>query len=199
MRGDFAFCPKTGARLSEERYYRADGPPLRVPVADEYVPAEAIDGELTAGAVCSSHRALLTHFRRTHGFYRSPDDDLYRTVALRLRELKRAASGLHASDMVVWLALYDHLNESGVDADWMLGHVEFRCPHCHGRLKYRQSEPETIHAECATDCTDDHAERLAEIERLATELARNVFGAGSAAAKPRDRTTASESVVGSLG
>lgn len=199
MRGDFAFCPKTGARLSEKRYYRKSGPPLRVPVADEYVPAEAIDGELTAGAVCSSHRALLTHFRRTHGFYRSPDDDLYRTVALRLRELKRAASGPQSSDMVVWLALHDRLSASGVDVDWMLGHVEFRCPHCHGRLKYRQPDPETIHAECATDCTDDTTERLAEIEGLATDLARNAFGAGSSATKPGGRTTASEAVAESFG
>ena len=199
MIGDLAFCPKTGARLSEERYYRADGPPLRVPVDDEYVSAEEIDGELTAGAVCSSRRALLTHFRRTHQYYRRPDDELYRTVALRLRELKRTASGPHSPDMVVWLALHDHLDTTGIDADWMLGHVELRCPRCHGRLKYEQHDPETIHAECATNCTDDNADRLAEIERLASELARDALDRTDVEEGPGSRTTARDALTEPLG
>ncbi|EMA41201.1 hypothetical protein [Halococcus hamelinensis] len=199
MIGDLAFCPKTGARLSEKRYYRAEGPPLRIPVDDEYVPADAIDGELTAGAVCSSRRALLTHFRRTHQYDHRPNDELYRTVALRLRDLKRAANGPQSSDMVVWLALHDHLDAAGIDVDWMLGHVELRCPRCHGRLKYHQIDTGTVHAECATNCTDDNADRLAEVERLASELVRDALDRTEVEEGPDTRTTARDALTEPLG
>lgn len=142
----------------------------------ETIAPGVVPGPGRTGTVCSSRRALLAYFRRTHQCHREPDDALYRTVALRLRELKRAASGPGSSDMVVWFALYDRLRDEGVDADWLLGHVELRCPRCHGRLKYHQVDAETIHAECATNCTDDHAERLGEIERLAADLVHEAFG-----------------------
>jgi hypothetical protein len=175
MIGETAFCPKTGAKLSEECYYDEHGRALRVPVEDAHVSADALDGELTVGAVRSSQRALLTHFRRTHQFYRPENADLYRQVALWLRRLKRTASGPQSPDMVVWLALCARIRAAGYDAEWMLGHVELRCPRCHGRLTFEQRDTGTLFAECGTNCTDDDADRLIEIEDLARDLAVRTF------------------------
>ena len=175
MIGTTAFCPKTGAQLSEERYYDEHGRMLRAPVEDAFVAGEDLDGELTTGAVCSSKRALLVHFRRAHQFYRPENAALYRNVALWLRRLKRAASGPQTPDMIVWLALSARVRQEGYDAEWMLGHVSLRCPRCHGRLKYEQPGPEKIYARCGTNCTDDHADRLCEFEELATDLYTQAF------------------------
>ena len=175
MIGTTAFCPKTGAQLSEERYYDEHGRAHRAPVEDAFVAGEHLDGELTTGAVCSSKRALLVHFRRTHQFYQPENAALYRNVALWLRRLKRTASGPQTSDMVVWLALSARVRQEGYDAEWMLGHVSLRCPRCHGRLKYEQLGPDRIYARCGTNCTDDHADRLCEIEELATDLYARAF------------------------
>lgn len=57
----------------------------------------------------------------------------------------------------------------------MLGHVSLRCPRCHGRLKYEQLGSETIYARCGTNCTDDHADRLCELEELTTSLYTQTF------------------------
>jgi hypothetical protein len=175
MIGTTAFCPKTGAQLSEQRYYDEHGRALCVPVSDELVDETELDGELTTGAIRSSQRALLVHFRRTHQFYRPENADLYRNVALWLRRLKQAASGLQTTDMIVWLALSARLREEKYDAAWMVGHVPLRCPRCHGHLTYDQLSSDSLYAECATNCTDDHADRLSEIEDLAAGLYAQAF------------------------
>ncbi|WP_049903645.1 hypothetical protein [Halococcus agarilyticus] len=185
MIGATAFCPKTGAQLSERRHYDERGRSLRAPVADGIVDGDELDGELTAGAVRSSRRALLAHFRRSHQRHGSADADLYRTVALWLRRLKRAASGPHEPDTIVWLALSARVREAEHDADWMLAHVAIRCPRCHGRLSYERLGSETIHAACGTDCTDDSADRLAEIETLARDLYARAFPSSEEARFPR--------------
>lgn len=175
MIGKSAFCPKTGAQLSEEYHYDEAGRRLRVPVEDVHVSKADLDGELTTGAVRSSRQALLVHFRRTHQFYRSANDALYRKVALWLRQLKRTASGSRSPDMIVWLALHMRVRAGGYETEWMLGHVELRCPRCHGRLKYEEIDTGTLYAECGTNCTDDNADRLTEIEDLAAALYSGAF------------------------
>lgn len=175
MIGTTAFCPKTGAQLSEQRYYDDYGRALRVPVSDKFVDETELDGELIAGAIQSSQRALLVHFRRTHQFYRPENADLYRNVALWLRRLKQAASGPQTPDMIIWLALSARMREEKYDTAWMVGHVPLRCPRCHGHLAYDQVGSDSLYAECATNCTDDHADRLSEIEDLATGLCTQAF------------------------
>jgi hypothetical protein len=175
MIGKSAFCPKTGAQLSEECHYDEEGRVLRAPVEDAYVSEAEMDGELTAGAVRSSRQALLTHFRRTHQFYRPANDALYRKIALWLRQLKQAANGPQSPDMIVWLSLSARVRREEHDAAWMLGHVELRCPRCHGRLKYEEIRTGVLYAECGTNCTDDNADRLTEIEDLATDLYAETF------------------------
>jgi hypothetical protein len=175
MIGTTAFCPKTGAQLSEERYYDAQGRALRVPVEDAFVADSDLIGELTTGAVQSSQRALLVHFRRVHQFYRPENAELYRNIALWLRQLKQAATGAQTPDMIVWLALSARIRQEGYDAEWMLGHIALRCPRCHGRLKYDQLGPNKIYAQCGTNCTDDNADRLSEIKDFAADLHAQVF------------------------
>lgn len=175
MIGTTAFCPKTGAQLSERRYYDEDGRALRAPVPDGFVDGAKLDGELTTGAIRSSQRALLVHFRRTHQFYRPENAELYQNVALWLRRLKEAASGPQTPDMIVWFALSARVRQEQYDAEWMVGHVPLRCPRCHGQLKYEQLVSETLYAECATNCTDDHADRLNEIEIFAADLYTQAF------------------------
>ena len=175
MIGATSFCPKTGAQLSERRHYDEHGRVLRAPVADGIVAETELDGELTTGAVRSSRRALLAHFRRSHQYHEAENAALYRKVALWLRRLKQSASGPQAPDAVVWLALSARVRHADHDADWMLAHIDVRCPRCHGRLNYEQIGAGTIYAACGTDCTDDSADRLTEIETLACDLYARSF------------------------
>lgn len=191
MIGDTAFCPRTGAQLADERHYDEHGRALRVPTEDEFVAGEDLDGALTTGAVRSSRQALLTQFRRTHQRHRCADPDRYRQVALWLRRLKGHASGSEESDTIVWLALGARLCEAG-DAGWMLEHVELRCPRCHGRLDYEQPRPDALVGVCATDCTGDRRNRLAEIERLATDLCERTFDVADPRLPERWYATVSE-------
>jgi hypothetical protein len=186
MIGTIAFCPKTGAQLSEERYYDEHGRALRVPIEDAFVAGDNLDGELTTGAVRSSQRALLVHFRRTHQFHRPENADLYRNVALWLRQLKQTASDPQTPDMVVWLALSARVRREGYDAEWMLSHVALRCPRCHGRLTYEQLGPDALSASCGTNCTDDNANRLTEIENLAADLYAQTFERGQIEERAED-------------
>lgn len=196
MMGETAFCPKTGAPLSDDRYYQENGHALRIAVKDDYVHADELDGELTTGTIRSSTKTLLTHFQRTHQYYHEPNYCLYRKAALRLRELKRAAAGRQETDMVVWLALYARLRETVLETemDWMLGHVELRCPQCHGRLRYEQLASGRLLAACGTNCGDETGNRLAAIERLAIELYESAFegktgATGSSGKSPREYLT----------
>ena len=175
MIGAHAVCPKTGAQLSNEQHYDDAGQPRRIPVADAHVSPADLEAELTTGAVRSSREALLTHFQRTHQYDHSANDELYQKVALWLRRLTQTASGSHDMDMIIWVALAARVRAADYDASWMLNHVEFRCPQCYGRLKYEQIDAETVHAECATNCTDTRTGRLTEIRDRAQELFQQAY------------------------
>lgn len=175
MKGPHAFCPKTGASLSSDRHYDADGRYRRHPV-DDGDAAPSPDGELTNGERRSSTVALFGRFRRCHRRHRDPDDDLYRTAALALRRLKRATTADDAWDLYVWSALGEYLARDGHDVEWMAAHVEPRCPGCHGRLRYDRCG-DALHARCATDCGGCGPDALATIRDRVAALYGRAFDA----------------------
>ena len=177
MIGEYAFCPKTGAPLSREKHYDETGQPQRAPIPDEHVEQTVVEAELTNGAVRSSVQALNNHFRRCHQRHHERDSDLYRNVALALKRLKRAATGIEGRDVYVWYALYEHLSRRGYAIEWMHAHVEPRCPVCHGPLTYGRRGVDGIVARCATNCTDDGADRMIDIRNTVTTLYRRTFSA----------------------
>lgn len=172
MIGDDAFCPKTGASLSDERYYDGEGRPKRVVTADERSLAAHAAGEFTTGAVRSSKAALFNRFRDCHERHRPADDRLYRKAALALARLKRAGEGVESWDVHVWYALHHRLATTGYDVEWMHAHVEPRCPRCHGRLRYEEYDTGHVTARCITGCDAD-ADQIPTIrETLATLYSR---------------------------
>lgn len=173
MLGEFAFCPKTGAPLSREKHYDETGRPRRAPVPDEHA-GQIVEAELTNGAVRSSLRALTTHFRRCHQHRHDADRALYREAALALTRLKQTATGSEERDVCVWYALCEHLAREGHDADWMHAHVEPRCPACHGPLTYERLGA-NVSAHCATNCTGDDPDRLAELRETVATLYERTF------------------------
>lgn len=173
MIGTDAFCPESGAPLSEEHHHDETGRPLRAALADEYVPEDALDGRLTAGAVRSSRTALYRHFRRCHDRHRDPDDELFRAAALALRRLKRAASDRDAWDVHVWFALRRRLEADGYEVAWMGAHAEPRCPDCHGRLRYRRVG-DRVTARCGTRCAGGR-DRLPEIRERVADIYAAAF------------------------
>lgn len=174
MKGDDAFCPKTGAPLSEEKHYDEDGKARRAPV-DDGLPSDVTpEGELTNGAHCSSTEALCIHFRRTHQQHEAADDSLYRKAALGLRRLKRAASHGLEWDLYVWYALRAWLEESGYDVDWMQFHGEPRCPDCYGPLRYEPVGEDVI-GRCATGCNEHNGDRLEQLADSVAELYEEAF------------------------
>ncbi|MFC7136152.1 hypothetical protein [Halobaculum litoreum] len=92
MKGSNAFCPTTGASLSEELHYDDRGRAERAPV-DDCPPGVAPTGELTNGERCSSATALTVHFRRSRRASGPADDAIDRAAALAIRRLKRAGGG----------------------------------------------------------------------------------------------------------
>ena len=168
MIGPDAFCPESGAPLSEANHYDETGRAWRAVSPDDHSPPDAPDGLLTAGAVRSSRTALWTHFRRCAGRHDAPDDCL-RTAALALRRLKRAASGRTAWDVHVWYALQHRLSVAGYDAAWMGSHAELRCPDCHGRLRYATVGGRLV-ARCGTRCGDDPSDRLPALRETVATL-----------------------------
>ncbi|WP_049903413.1 hypothetical protein [Halococcus agarilyticus] len=151
MIGEDAFCPKTGAPLTEEQQYDDAGRPRRVVTADEESLAADAAGELTTGAVRSSKAALFNRFRRCHERHHETDDALYRKAALALARLKRTAEDTESWDVHVWYALRKRLAAAGHDVEWMHAHVEPRCPHCHSRLRY-EAYADTVTARCVAGC-----------------------------------------------
>lgn len=164
------FCPKTGAPLSEELEYDEQGHPQRATIPDEFTAGSQLPGELTNGAVTSSKAALFNHFRRSHQRHSEANDDLYRKAALGLHRLKRTAEGTEDWDIHVWYALRRRLAESGFEAEWMHTHAEFRCPHCHGDLKYGRDDNGNVYALCGTNCTEDKANQLRTIREIIASL-----------------------------
>jgi hypothetical protein len=191
MLGKDAFCPKSGAPLSEERHYDESGRPRRavepgaidgdrseragVDDADDAVPV----GELTNGARRSSTRALIRHFRRCHQRHREAAPTLYRTVSTAVTRLKRAASGRQAWDVHVWYALQERLRRQGHDVEWMGGHASVSCPRCHGRLRFERPGTE-VRAYCGSNCGGTGVDRLPEIRSVVANLLAAAFGADEA-------------------
>ncbi|WP_267643834.1 hypothetical protein [Haloarchaeobius amylolyticus] len=176
MKGNHAFCPKTGASLSNTTHYDERGRGFHTPVPDRFA-EEPDTGDLTLGARCSSTTALLTHFRRCHDREKdaTPGGDLQSRAALALRRLKRASDGVNAWDMVVWLTLVERLDRCGHEVGWMRGHVELRCPDCYGHLQYRTLAGGTPIARCGTHCTEAPRDRLHQIRTLVADLYRRTF------------------------
>ncbi|WP_224270862.1 hypothetical protein [Haloprofundus salinisoli] len=170
MRGDNAFCPKSGAPLSKNRHYDHCGRAARAVEDDSASRRAGTVGELTNGAQRSSRTALFRYFRRSHERQFDADTALYRTATLALRRLKTTATGRQEWDDIVWFALHARLDRKGHDATWMLAHVDLRCPRCGGRLRYTDCGSGEIFATCVVDCTDDNADRLDEIRTLVANL-----------------------------
>ena len=186
MKGPHAFCPKTGAPLSEERHYDEQGRSRRVPVEDSATADDVPDSELTNGSLRSSKRALLNYFQRCHGFHHDPDQRLYRKAAVGLSRLKRVTKGENEWDVHVWFALGEWLASEGFDTEWMEAHAEPRCPHCAGSLKFLERPDGRIIAPCGTNCTEDGADRLEYIRELVFELHTQAFGGSDSGIQDTD-------------
>jgi hypothetical protein len=175
MLGKDAFCPKSGAPLSEERHYDESGHPRRAVEADGDGPT-ATAGELTNGARRSTTRALLRHFRRCHERHHEADPTLYRTASTSLCRLKRTATGRQAWDVHVWYALRHHLRRQGHDVEWMGAHAGLRCPGCHGRLRFERRGA-VVTASCGSNCDGTGTDRLPEIRSAIARLVAAAFDA----------------------
>lgn len=170
MKGSDAFCPKTGAPLSEERHYTDAGFPKRAVLNDEDSTGPEIEGELTTGKLRSSKIALFNYFRRCHQQHYAQDQSLYRKALLELRRLKRTATGNQQWDIHIWYVLEMRLDIAGYDTRWMHSHARLRCPRCSGHLKFRELIPGDVVAHCSTHCTNDNRDQLVEIRELLAEL-----------------------------
>lgn len=175
MKGIDAFCPRTGAPLSEKRYYSEGGTPRRIAVRDRSIDELPLEGELTNGEVRSTTLALFNYFRRCHQYYYGENQPLYRKALLGIRRLKRTANGNEEWDVHVWYALGERLSSQGYETRWMRAHAELRCPGCHGRLKYEQVTANHLIARCGVNCTDDGHDRLPEIRGTIAELYSRTF------------------------
>lgn len=174
MKGEYAFCPQSGAPLSEEVHYDDRGRAQRVPVYDDF-PGRTPDGELTNGSLRSARVALFNHFRRSYRRHHDEDDgSLFSKAALGLTRLKRAAEGDTEWDVYVWYALAEWLREE-YDVRWMHAHVEPRCPDCAGQLQYESLGDGDYRATCATTCAGHHGDSLATIAETVCRLYARAF------------------------
>lgn len=194
MRGPNAFCPGSGAPLSERRHHRAGRPQRHSTSGDvEY------GGVLTNGELVSSRTALLRYFEDCHGRHAGaddpsdqgsgtddagdrhagtddsgdrdgPDDALYRAAATALVRLKRV-DGKHW-DVWVWVALQECLARRGFDVDWMAGHATARCPRCAGRLRWERGPTDEPRPRCVGTCDADAGLLDALHEEVRTLYAR---------------------------
>lgn len=176
MIGENAFCPKTGAPLSDERHYDDQGHPQRAPIED-CVPSDIhSDGELTTGAIRSSRTAVFNYFRWCHQRHNTADQSFYRKALLGIRRLKRTATGKQDWDIHLWYALQHWLaTEFDYETDWMDAHAEPRCLHCHGRLKYDETVDGTVYAQCGANCTGNHMDQLPVIRETIARLYSQAF------------------------
>lgn len=176
MIGNDAFCPESGAPLTEAQHYDADGQAWRAVRSDDTHDG-ATEGLLTNGSVQSTRTALLDYFRRCHRRSSEPDEALYGTVSLALWRLKRVAEGAQAWDVHIWYALQHHLARSGHDVAWMGSYATLRCPDCHGTLAYR-TVGDGVVARCGTRCTDRRDDRLTAIRETVATLYADAFEDG---------------------
>jgi hypothetical protein len=110
------------------------------------------EGFLTNGELVSSRYAIANYFRRCHlRHHDEGDDQLYRSMALAVRRLKTRTD--NPWDVWIWYALAERLARKDYDVEWMLDHVEARCPRCSGVLKF---EPTVrgLQSKCAVNCRD---------------------------------------------
>ncbi|WP_135830652.1 hypothetical protein [Halorussus halobius] len=150
VRGEDAFCPSSGSRLSLDRHFDELARPWRVP------DASSESAELTTGADKSSTTALKRFFRRTHRSERSDDTmdrDLLRVAARHIETLKRSTE---ARDEWVWYALCERLHREGFDVGWMRKHVNPVCPHCGSELTADLAPKGEVLPQCAVNCRDDN-------------------------------------------
>ena len=172
MIDEHAFCPRSGAPLSEERHYDERGHARRVPEEPNDEPTVQ---ELTNGERRSSRRALLAHFRHCHERHAEPDPAIHRAASLALYRLKRVADGAVEWDVHVWYALAERLAREGFDAEWMHVHVEPRCPRCHGTLKYGRTPRGDLVARCGALCSDERADALRVVRETVADLYTRAF------------------------
>lgn len=174
MIGEDGFCPRTGAKLSENGHYTENGY-QRVAIADAFGINGKEEGELTKGAVRSSKVALFNHFRRCHHKHDEENKKLYRKTAVELSRLKTAATGSQHKDLYLWYALQYRLCSRGFPVEWMHTHAALRCPRCHGRLKYTKSNTDVIEGYCLSNCTDTKTNQLPKIRQTIAELYTSAF------------------------
>jgi hypothetical protein len=173
MIGTDAFCPRTGAPLTEKRHYDASGRGRRAVADDEVARALGTAGELTGGALRSSRSALVAHFRRCHARHGPEAPELYGTAALAVRRLHRARDP-QPTDLVVWYALERRLTALGHDVEWMHAHAALRCPACHGRLRFERAGDD-LTARCATRCSTEGEVALETLRRRVAALYDDAF------------------------
>lgn len=174
MRGINAFCPKTGASLSDQQHYDSQGRSYRSVIGDEVNIEPSAEGELTNGAIRSSTTALVRYFRCCHRHHDEPDGALYRRASLAIQQLKRTASGREGADVHIWYALYHRLDRLGCATEWMHSHAELRCPRCHGQLKYT-TLGSGMSARCGTNCNGRYTDCLVEIREIVVALYTKTF------------------------
>lgn len=175
MIGKDAFCPETGAPLSEEPEYDGQGRPQHVSLPDDFSTDTLLSGQLTNGEVTSSKAALFNHFRRCHQRHAEVDNSLYRKAALDLQRLKSAADGREDWDVHIWYTLRRRLAERGFAVDWMHAHAKLRCPHCHGTLRYKLDESGNVYGFCGVNCMNDRANQLQLIRETIEKLYSKSF------------------------
>lgn len=158
MKGAHKFSPQSGAELSRERLY-----PGTIPMR------EAVDGsgELTNGELVSNgSRALLGRFRDLQERHRDEEDAaLTRAAAAAIQKLRKQDPW----DCWLWYALAEHLDRrDDVDADveWMLGHVDPRCPFCTSRTKIEHSVTGYPNVKCAAHCRHRNDVTVAVVDQI---------------------------------
>jgi len=155
MKGQHKFSPRSGAELSDQREY-----PGTIPLR------EALDGsgELTNGELVSREAtALLTRFKECHQRGHDPDPELYFEAWNAIQALRNDEDTPTPWDCWLWYCLAERLHREGYDTEWMLAHVEARCPRCSSRLQYEASPMGFDVARCATKCGADSPHRTYEI------------------------------------
>jgi DNA-directed RNA polymerase subunit RPC12/RpoP len=164
MKGAHKFSPTSGAKLSRDRHY-----PGTLPLR------EALDGsgELSNGKLVSdSSTALARYFKRIHQRrHDTADGRLYQAAALGIARLRAKDPW----DCWLWYTLAERLHRKGFDTEWMLDHVEARCPRCSSRLQYEPTPTGYVNALCASSCGADSNNRTVEIVERILDLYEAAF------------------------
>ena len=159
MKGAHKFSPTSGAALSRDREY-----PGTVPLR------EALDGsgELTNGELVSRNAtALLTRLKECHQRHHAvPDPMLFREAWDAIQQLRSGEDRPTPWDCWLWYALAEYLDREGHDVEWMLVHVDPRCPHCSSSTKVEPSLTGYPNVTCASHCGRPNDVTIAVVERV---------------------------------